>query len=439
MPFLLARLAGVGGILLLLASLATQWFGVPGARLAGSALTVITVAPRATLLFKAACLLTLTVIAAMRWRGISAERQASVLTLLLVALFFYPCVVMTWTPAISAQASWLNTQHENLSWLGGDIFAEQEYKDINWKSQLVVADAERQVGVFRLPNWSPYMMQWGRVGELAEWLGYSNRFCQFVCKGWFAALAGVVLLLLSYCRGRELHYQVARTIGFAGISAATAGIALALAPPMVSGFAMMQARHASHRGDRPAALRWLGRAATILPAIRQDTYFVVQRGLLENALGRDTSESRFYVAQQLDRQGFVAQARQRYERLISETAEETPMRREALRAILRMGINDLNSGSAAHALDTVQYVLEREPCNLKALYVVQLAGLRTARFELVRVSAARMMEMYARFNTLTKAPVLAACNENLAAAAFQEGRLAEALALHNTAIGRPQP
>ena len=104
-----------------------------------------------------------------------------------------------------------------------------------------------------------------------------------------------------------------------------------------------------------------------------------------------------------------------------------------------MGINEINSGSTVAAIDTLCFVLDHEPCNLKALYVLQLAALRERRFDLVRAAAGRTTEIYKRFDTLTKAPVLAACNENLAAAAFLEGKLDEALALHNDAIGRPRP
>ena len=440
MPALLSLLAGCSGVLLLLGSLTLHWFGVPTARMTSGTLTIVTVEPGATLVCKLACLGALLCVGRLRRRVASRGPRAAILTLLLVALLFFPSLAMTWTPALAARASWLNTQHENLSWLGGDIFNEQEYKDVGWKRQLYVVDAERQVGVFRLPNWSPYMIQWGRLSDLMEWLGYSNRFCQFVCKGWFAAMAGILCLLLSLCRGPEgLRYPVARASGFTGLSALALGAAMALAPPLLSGWLMMQARHATHRGDRPEALRWLERSALVLPAIRQDTYFVAQQGLLEHALGRDTPAARLYAAQRLDRQGFDAQARARYERLIGDTPDESPVQREAVRAILRMGIDDLNSGSTAPAIATLLYVLEREPCNLKALYVLQLAGLRASRFDLVRMGAGRMIEVYRRFDTLTKDPILAACNENLAAAAFLEGHLDEALSFHNTAIGRPQP
>jgi hypothetical protein len=344
---------------------------------------------------------------------------------------------MTWSPAVSARASWLNTEHENLSWLGGDIFNEQEYKDIGWKNEIYVVDAERQVGIFRLPNWSPYMIQWGRLADLFDWLGYSNRFCQFVCRGWFAALAGCLLALIPLCRGREgLRYPVVRAIALTGLPGMAAGAVLALTPPLVSGWLMMQARHAVNRGEPESGLRWLDRSAMVLPAIRQDSWFTAQEGLLEYPLGRDTLESELYEATQYERQGFITQSKGRFEKLLAAAPAGSAVRREAARGLVRAGINELNSGAAGVALETFSRVLESEPCNLKALYAIQLAALRTARPDVVRTSAERMCAIYERFNTLTKAPAMAACHENMAFVEYQAGHVDAAEALHNAAIGR---
>jgi tetratricopeptide (TPR) repeat protein len=244
-------------------------------------------------------------------------------------------------------------------------------------------------------------------------------------------------MLIPLSRGSEgLRYPVARAIGFTGFVTALAAVALALVPPLFSGWLMMRARHAVHQGDPSAGLRWLEWSARILPSIRHDSGFVEQQGLLERALGRDTLESRLYAAILLERQGFAFQARAQFEQLMDTAPPGGGVRREAVRALLRAGINELNSGAPGDALLTLERVLQAEPCNLKALYTIQLAGLRTARFDVVRPHAERMLAIYERFNTLTKAPEIAACHENLSYADFQSGDLNSALAQHTRAIGR---
>jgi len=436
MPAFLASASGILGLCLLIASPAFHWFGVPTGHMRNGIVAVATAEPHVTYLYKLLCASVAAGLPLLRYRRVPLPSVASVATLLLVALLFFPYFVMTWSPRISAEAGWLQTQHENLSWLGGDIYNEQEYKDIGWKSQLYVGDTERLVGVFRLPNWAPHMIQLGRLQDLLEWLGYSNRFCEFVCKGWFAALAGATLIIISLCRGHAgLRYPVARAIGVTGLASGLAATALALAPPLISGYLMMMARHAVHRGDHEAALVWLERSAKVLPAVRQDTYFTVQKGLLDRALGLDTLEARLHGAAILSQQGFTSRAREEYEALILATTDNSPLRREAMRGLLRMGIDELNSGRAALALATFSEVLDREPCNLKALYAAQIAALRTGDFAMLREDAQRTIEIYKRFNTLTAAPILAACRENLAAADFREQNLAGALVLRRQAIG----
>jgi hypothetical protein len=87
----------------------------------------------------------------------------------------------------------------------------------------------------------------------------------------------------------------------------------------------------------------------------------------------------------------------------------------------------LNSGEFPNAIDALGEVLRVEPTNVKANYALELAYLRSARFEALPPLAARMRDIYHYLGTLTKVPVLGINEENVAMAAFLKG---DAVAAH---------
>lgn len=419
MPTLLSFLAGALGALLLALALVFPWFSVPVDFVNG---TVCRAYPPGTLLFKFACL---AAGGGAAWSFVGSaqarQRAAQGLALLLAALFFFPCCVMAWSPTVAAQASWLQSQHENLSWLGGDIYNAQEYRDSEAKQEVYVADPSRQVGVFKLPNWTPQAVQWGRFPEMVEWLGYSNRFCEFVNKGWFLALGGTVLLLTALCRDRQAaDLRLARQVTRLTLAATAVGLVLALTPPMMAAMALTRAREAIFRGDYARSRDCLRTAARWLPVIRQDTYYVAQRGLIDIAQGMDSPPARLQIAIGMEQNGFYTQARHAFLQLIAATPQESPNHREAVRGLLRAAIHELNAGDNPGAATLLEQVLEEEPCNLKANYTLQLALLRLGEFQALKAWADRMTQVYGCFNFRSKTPVLGTMKENLANAAYQQ-------------------
>lgn len=439
MPAFLAFVTGVLGYLLLLAAAFLPWFRVPESQTADGLVTVVGIEPRVAVIFKALCVVAI----AGAWLEHRLARQrdhvARLLAVFFVTLLFFPYFVMVWSPAVAAQASWLQTQHESMSWLGGDIYGEQEIKDIEFKKYVEVADEEMSVASFPLPNWMPATIQWSRLPELIAWLGYSNQFCQFVNKGWFAALAGVLLALVPQCRGaRGFRFPVCESISRTGMVGLSVGGAVALVPLFAAGCLVSFSRDAVQRGDYAASLQWLNRAAHVLPAIQQDTDFLVQQGVLEDRLGLETPSVALRRATLLDQQGFTTRAREEFNALLATAPAGSALQRETVSALLHSSIRSLNRGQAQSAVESLDCVLEHDPCNVKALYTLQLACLRTSQFERLPSLVARMEEGYRFFTTRTKAPVIAAAYENGALAEYLRGRTDEALALRRISMGRPR-
>lgn len=439
MPAFLAVVTGVLGYALLCAAALLPWFRVPEAQMINGGVTIVGAEPHVTILFKALCLLTVAAIALARRFTRSRIVMARLITLLLVALLHFPYCVMVWSPAVATQAAWLQAQHESMSWLGGDIYGEQEIKDVDFKRHVDVADAEMTVAAFPLPAWSISTFQWSRLPELVESLGYSNRFCQFVSKGWFVALAGAAFALVPLCRGaRGFRFPVFHAIGRTGLTSLVAAVALALTPIFVTGAILAASREAAQRGEYEASWQALQRAARMLPAIQEDTDFLIQQGILEARLGQPTAAAALYRATILDRQGSSAPAREAFNALVANEPADSAVHREAVSALLRSSIRALNSGQAEEAVATLACVLAHDPCNVKALYTLQLACLRTAQLKRVPPLVARMHGVYRFFTTKTKAPVIASAYENAALAEYQGGQTDEALALRRVSMGRPR-
>ena len=85
-------------------------------------------------------------------------------------------------------------QHDNLTWLGGDIYSEAAAGSNSWKAKVYWVDPPRQVSVAPIPDWSVFEIGLDKTEDVLVWLGYSNTFCQFARTGWFCAVMGLSLI-----------------------------------------------------------------------------------------------------------------------------------------------------------------------------------------------------------------------------------------------------
>ncbi len=323
---------------------------------------------------------------------------------------------------MAGEAAWLQAQHESLARLTGDIYTSQEEKDIFWRQRVAIVDRPLDSAVVTLPDWAPETFGWSRLVEMVEWYGSSPWFVVFVRKGWALALAGSLMVLCALARegvGDACSYAIG-LIRYAG-RFTLMGLVLSLVPTLTAGGLLARAKEAAQRGDRAEALRALREAAWCMPAISQDGRFVLQTGLLENALGQETAEAQFYRARVREDRGFVHQAGDTYLAILSIDSGSSVLKRECIKALLRQAINASNSGESETAGDLFAKILNADPCNLKANYALQLACLRRGDAEALARLQTRMAQVYRYFNTPTKEVILADGYESLAYVKFQSG------------------
>lgn len=380
--FLGVTLAGLGATLM---SIRKPWFSVPVAPPIGyqDTLAIHHSVPGCTPWFQAAVAMgTICIMASWlrkrHWTTISTVLSS----LVLLVPLCYPYFVMIRSPDVSADAAWLQSQHDNLTWLGGDIYANAEYGSKGWKSKSYLIDTPRQLAVINLPSWSPWEVGLHRSDDLMLWLGYSNSFCQFVCKGWAMAIIGSTLLFLS-----TLQYQGTLVFHRAGtalvIFTIVGGLAVMVgwSLPFRASQEVRRAAELCSQRRYAESLDHLDRAVRWLPVLGQDTYYVAQRGVLDQKLGIDSDFATLKAAVHLESDACYDQA---YAMLVPLIDSSWPaVRREALRGVMRFAIQDYNCARFELSRERFTIVLKRQPCNVKLIYLMQLQGIRESRVDSV--------------------------------------------------------
>lgn len=307
------------------------------------------------------------------------QKRTSIATLvgsgLLLTTLAFPYFVLNASPELSAEATWLQMQHDNLTWLGGDINLDAENGYAAWKSSTYWVDAPRQVRMAPIPNWSALEFGLDKLDDVLAWLGYSNVFCQFARSGWFHALLGSLCLTC---------FSLFSPNGFSRQRAATGLTFLLLGGTILSGVALsapfrikshlaLASQHLSE-GDLKTSLDEMRRCTRLLPPLAQDSYFISQRALIEWKLGARTDYSELHHAKNLESNGKYDQSFRIWKYLCD--SQDLAIRRESLRAVLRFAIQDYNCNRFELARQRLEYVLAQQPGNVKIIYYLQNLSIR---------------------------------------------------------------
>ena len=280
--FIGMSLAGFAAVAL---GIKQAWFSVPIAPPNGvsSFADVVASTPGCTIFFKATLGIgAIILIASWLWKRQWTAFSASIASLMILVPLAYPYFVMIRSPQVSADAAWLQMQHDNLTWLGGDIYLNAEIGGKGWRSKAYIVDAPRQLAVVELPSFSPWELGLHRTEDLLHWLGYSNSFCQFVGGGWSMAIIGSFLLFLSSLQrnGELIFHRVGGALALftaVGIIAAIVG----WSRPFQASQETQLASELSSQQRYAESKEHLDRAVELLPVLGQDTYYIAQRGILD--------------------------------------------------------------------------------------------------------------------------------------------------------------
>lgn len=319
-------------------------------------------------------LLTLSSLKSREWNLLSNLTTCSMLAVVLV----YPFFVMTYSPALTADAIWLQMQHDNLLWLGGDINLSAEAGNAFWGNKVYSVDIPRQIKIAPLPTHHFYETGIHHVSDVLNWFGYSDAFCQFSKRGWSMAACGWSMLIAGtlVTKGEVQFSRVGYslvTLSLAFVSFSTYVVSV---PFIVAGH-IENAANLTRQRDYAAAIQSLELACQRMPALEHDTHWIAQRGSLESKLGAINAHAQLFQAIELERAGKYDVAFEQLLMLVD--SDDSAIAREAIRAVQRFAIQDFNSGNTLSAAERLNIVLVKQPCNLKAIYLSQLGFLRQGR------------------------------------------------------------
>ena len=295
----------VAGLGLVAVSLSQNWFDIPTATpLAQSFDDIVRQTPNCQVWFQAivaigTLLLVLNAVLFKQWLA----NTLLAFTLLFVSLTF-PYFVMLQSPVLAADASWLQMQHDNLTWLGGDIYSEAAAGSNSWKAKVYWVDPPRQVSVAPFPEWSVFEIGLDKTEDVLVWLGYSNTFCQFARTGWCSATIGLFLLALAtVLTPTSTHFQRAG-YGVTLLGTLTCLFSLfALSGPFRAHHHLEAAAKEASSRNYERSLQELESCVRLFPVLSQDSYYLSQRALLESRLGRESEFARLQRARDLESSG----------------------------------------------------------------------------------------------------------------------------------------
>lgn len=407
LPKLAASGAIAGGVLLLFAALFSPWMKVP--------LTPLEVADApATILWKSLLLAGLFL---ALWFRLQSRVTASLRTIsfLPILLLSYPQAVIVFDSETSGKLSWLQQQHDSITWLGGDAFLAHGTR---YQGQTPAVDMEEpplRLAAFRPPLMAPWSLGIAEVPDLIWWLGYNPAFCQFVSKGWICGHLGLLLLLAGWLgwrrkdneSGSRAHdfRRCANTFAISFLS----WFALACIPITLASAAIKKARQDALNDQPAGGLAHLERACLYMPALRFDSGVIAQKGSFQSAIGdRDRPEARFQKLLALEQDGYQHRAAELLEELITEQPHSPELDRELTRTLLRVAIDDFNAGNSAEARRRIRMVCQLEPTAIQALFHLQLLALQGDHLAENRRCREAIADVYRHFQRREKKAIISA-------------------------------
>lgn len=410
----------IAGVLCIALSTRSTWFSVPVAlhQTASESDAIGFIEPACTGVFQLLMWIGLAVLglSAFRERAWSDGSNCVACTVLCICLAF-PFATLMFSPVLSTDAVWLQMQYDNLIWLGGDINLSSESGHAFWGNKIYSNDIPRQIKVATLPTICTWDSGLYHASDFVAWLGYGEAFCQFFKRGWPLAVSGWALVAFSTLQVRG-NVRL-RRLGNSCVVVAGAGLilgAVAWGCFMSAARMVHQASLETRDRDYSAALARLESACCQLPILRQDTYYIAQRGLLESNLGRTSAYTILLHAIGKERRGQYDAAYDSFVSLID--AEDPAISREALRAIQRYAVQDFNTGRTELAAQRLEVVLARQPSNFKAIHLLQICYLRQNRLADVETMSRRMVMATNQLNFHSKKIFRATVERNSAIAAL---------------------
>ncbi|MBK1828160.1 hypothetical protein [Haloferula rosea] len=436
LPKVTAAIMTAGGLGLLLVGLMLPWMVVPVGVVDGE---LVVRDAAATAWWKAAVIVGLALVAGLRFLVRDGEREQRwrlrILVLILPQLFAYPQAVIVHDEETSGELAWLQQQHDSMTWLGGDVFLTQGLRYQQTMPVVDLADPPQRLAAFRPPTVAPWSLGIAEVPDLIWWLGYNPAFCQFVAKGWVLSVLGLGALLVGWLGLRRRDDEEGSRSGDFKVAAGAlaAGLVIwmvvGLAPILGASYYLKSSRAAALDERTHDARSDLERACRFMPALGFDTGVIYQLGSFDMACGdADSMRARLKRAQSLKEGSYNLRAMVEMEELLRCEMASASVRREVSRMLLRVAVEDANSGRIEDARRRLEMLCQREPAAIQARLHLQLLSLHGGQAGVNRRCRDEIEQLYGPFQRKEKKGVLSASWLMLSQGEMASGRVEEAAA-----------
>jgi len=328
-------------------------------------------------------------------------------------IWWYPQWVTVHDADTSGDAAWLQQQHDNITWLGGDVFRAhaERYNDI----QLTVnmQDPPIFLAAFKTPMETITSLGIEEIPEIIWWFGLNAGFSQFVGRGWFVAwlgtglvgLAAFGLLKGSAKKGRR---QLLKRGFYVFAASASILVISAMVPVMQASASLRQAKTAALNGEYQPCIDHLMQAQKWMPSLKFDTSLIMQRGRIETLQGKNTTCAALFKVWKLENLGHGSRAKDLLADL-DQKRDQLPRewQRELARAWLRVTIDDFNSGKVTTAYAQFGRICDQEPVAIQARLHHQLCALQVGDLMNNRKRRREIADLYGPYLRKDKRGVLA--------------------------------
>lgn len=328
-------------------------------------------------------------------------------------LWWYPQWVTVQDAKTSGDAAWLQQQHDNLTWLGGDVYRahSERYNDIQLGVNM--QDPPIFLGAFRTPMDSLTTLGIEEIPEIIWWFGLNPAFSQFVGRGWFMAWLGIAALgmgAFGLLKGRanKGRRKLLKTAAIAFACTSLLVVSSALLPVLQAGSQLRNAKAAALQGKYQPCLDHLDKAERWMPALSFDTTLILQRGRMETLIAQESPCAILYQVWKLENEGYGSRAKERLADLDRER-EHLPRawQRELARTWMRVTIDDFNSGRLPQAYEQFGRICELEPVAIQARFHHQLTSLQIGDLANNRRRREEIAQLYQPYLRKDKRGVLA--------------------------------
>lgn len=329
-------------------------------------------------------------------------------------------------PELSHMAAWIYSQHDGLAWYGGDIYTGREYEVPGGAWDIMMKDPPKFLGVVAPPYLDTDL---SIINDYLTWAGLCFSFWVFIGPGWASMMMGCLLLMVGVLCTRK----PGQTRGLSNEVVVWVMIRLAIIIVpwfiIVTGRAWMvassvaQARIEYENGDYLASLRVMRNYRKYMPVLEYDSGLMLQEGILEHLLERNTDRAKYAEAFLLESNGYTGRAEKIYRELMDSRV--LCVAREAARCYFRRAIINFNAGEESVSLSILEEFRLRYPVMPKANYLRLLIAVRGNDFETAQQCLQEIYAVVRDIGIPEARGYLTSGHQHLAQLSFDQDELAE--------------